>query len=394
MLRARATALRAQGRFVEFVFIFAGHGGIDRGNAYLALEDGRLGQQDLESLVIDGVPADVTHVIIDACSAASFVESRGAMRGDRRALPNNLMPFGRLVERHPRVGFVVAASADGNAFEWSRFGSGVASHLIRSALSGAADMSPPDGRVTYDELNAFVKTATSGLLSAEYRQDITVIPPRALPSAALLELRSEPTATELLLDRPGRYYVRDADGHRIMDVHTGNSTARLLLPPYSPRFELVEMIEQGSGCTGPGRIRARDCTLEERSTEFDSGGTRRASKLNPSASTVAARGAIEDSAFEALMQQPYDAGTFARDTVAPSLPDEAVPDDLTRPSLGLGYRGTISTLLKELGPVHGIELRLELPVRSWLVVAPVAGVGRGTATPAGAAEYPVYQFDL
>jgi len=60
-------------------------------------------------------------VLIDACSAASFVEQRGPLRGERQAL-SKLLPFGSLVEQYPRTGFVIAASAGGSAFEWSRFG--------------------------------------------------------------------------------------------------------------------------------------------------------------------------------------------------------------------------------------------------------------------------------
>lgn len=396
LLRDRALRLRAQGRFVEFVFVFAGHGGVTHGAPYLALEDDRMSREELGALVIEGVPTDVTHVIIDACSAASFVEQRGPLRGERQVLSKRLLPFGSLVERHPRAGFVIAASAEGSAFEWSRFGSGVASHLIRSALSGAADMRPPDGRVTYDELEAYLASATAGLLPAEYKQELTVIAPRALPSAALIDLVDLPEVartTELLIDRPGRWYVRDADGHRIVDLRTGRGTTRLLLPAYSPRFALVELRERGASCTGPGRMRAGDCTREDVTAELQAGGRHRASDLVSTATTVAARGVIEDSVFEGLLPQPFEAGLVERD-LAPRAHHQSAPEPLSRPSLGLGYRGTFGALMKELGAVHGLELRLELPVASWLVLAPVGGVGRGTATPQGASEYPVSQFEL
>ena len=72
-LRARASVLRAQGRFVELVFVFAGHGGLEGGRPYLALEDGRLRQGDLESLVLANDPADLVHVLIDACHSAGLL---------------------------------------------------------------------------------------------------------------------------------------------------------------------------------------------------------------------------------------------------------------------------------------------------------------------------------
>lgn len=391
ILRKQALELRAQGRFVEFVFVFAGHGGRNHDGPYLALEGDRMSRQDLGSLVIDGVPADLTHVIIDACSAASFVEQRGPLRGERQALSKELLPFGSLIEQHPRAGFVIAASAGGSAFEWSRFGSGVASHLIRSGLSGAADMRPPDGRVTYDELKAYLANATAGLLPAEYKQDITVIAPRALPSAALIELQEGANTTELLIDRPGRWYLRDADGHRIIDLRTGRGTTRLILPGYSPRFALVQMREHGASCTGPGRMRAGTCMREDLVAELQARAQHRASKLVSTATTVAARGVIEDSVFEGLLAQPFEAEIVDRD-LAPRVRHRDA--QLPRPSLGLGYRGIVGTMMKELGPVHGLELRLELPAASWLVFAPVGGVGRGTATPLGSSEYAVYQFEL
>lgn len=309
LLRARAASLRAQGRFVEFVFIFAGHGGMEGGRPYLALEDGRLGRDEVEELFLAGNPADVVHVVIDACSAASFVESRGPLPTEREPLGSDVLPFGGLVERYPRAGFIAAASAGGSAFEWSRFGSGVASHLILSALSGAADMAPPDGRVTYDEVDAFLHTATQDILPSDYRQEIRVIPPRRLPSAAIVELRQMPWSTELLVDRPGRYYVRDADGRRIVDLRHGRGTVRLLLPLYSPRFVLVERREEGDGCGAPGRHRSHDCRREDRPHEITAATRARASALPPAEATVLTRGVVEDSVFEQLFASPYDAGS-------------------------------------------------------------------------------------
>lgn len=392
-LRAAAARLRGQGRFVEILFVFAGHGGLEGGRPYLALEDARVHPEDLESLFLAGDPADVVHVIIDACHAAGFVEQRGPMRGAREALGGDVLPFGRLVERHPRVGFVVAAAASGAAFEWSRYGGGVASHLIRSALSGAADMAPPDGRVTYDELNAFLRTATAGILPSEFRQQIRVVAPRALPSASIVDLDAREGATELLVDRPGRFFVRDADGHRIVDLHHGRGTARLLLAARSPRFQLVEIRERGVGCAGPVRGRGESCAREELAHELVAGGRRRASELAATPSTVATRGVVEDTVFEELLARPYDAGALAIRAVAT---DDGGTDDqiLARPSLGFGYRGTVGTMMKELGPVHGLELRLELPLRGRFLLAPVGGIGRGTAEPVGASTYPVYQMEF
>jgi hypothetical protein len=391
-LRARASVLRAQGRFVELVVVFAGHGGLEGGRPYLALEDGRLRQEDLEALFLANDPADLVHVLIDACHAAGFVEARGPLRGEREPIGADTLPFGRLVERYPRVGFVVAAAAGGAAFEWSRFGGGVASHLLRSALSGAADMAPPDGRVTYDEVGAFLRSATGGVLPAEFRQEIRVIAPRALPSAAIVDLVSTERTTELVIDRPGRFYVRDADGRRIVDLNHGRGAARLLLPPYSPRFELVEVREEGAGCAGRGPRRDGDCRREEIPYAFAAGGRQRLSELASSTTTVAARGVIEDSVFEELLAHPYDAGSLSQ----PPGAELAAPVAPARPphaGLGLGYRGSIGRLVAGIGPMHGLGLRLDLPVGRWLTVSGLAGFARGEATTWDAVDYPVFTID-
>lgn len=390
-LRARAAALRAQGRFVELLFVFAGHGGLHDGRPYLAIEDGRLSPSDLERLILAGDPADVVHVIIDACHAAGFVEQRGPLPGDREPLADDPLPFGRLVERYPHAGFVVAASASGAAFEWTRYGGGVASHLLRSALSGAADMAPPDGRVTYDEVDAFLRSATRGILPAEFRQEIRVIAPRALPSASIVDLPAGPRTTELLVDRPGRWYVRDGDGHRIVDLHHGRGTVRLVLPAYSARFELVEVRDRGPGCAGPGRRRGGDCAREELAHDVTAGGRQLASALPPVASTVATRGVIEDTVFEELLAEPYDGRSLDLRTEAPF--SSAHGERPRVPALGLAYRGTIGRTVAGLGVMHGFEVRLELPIGGRLSLAPSVGGARGEAT-TEMGWYPVTEVDV
>ncbi len=388
-LRARATALRSQGAFVELVFVFAGHGGVRDGQPYLALEDGPLGRADLEELLLDGDPADVVHVVVDACSAAGLVESRGPMEGRRAPMPQ--ASFESLAVRYPRAGFVLASSAGGGAFEWSRFGSGVASHLIRSGLSGAADRGPPDGRVTYDELGAFLRAATSGLLPEDYRQDIRVLAPRALPSAALVDLRGADAGGDLHVDREGRYYLRDADGHRIVDLHQGRGTVRVRLPPYSPRFALVRVSHSGRGCTGPGRFQDESCRRDEIAYEVAGGaGLVRVSSLEASQTTVASRGVIEDSIFEQLFAEPYaGVGLEVATDAEPAIADAGPPA-----STSLAYRGTLGEMQRELSLVHGADLRLEIPLGDRFALAPVLGFGRGRAFPGGADAYLVYQFDV
>jgi hypothetical protein len=392
-LRAKAAVQRARGRFVELIFVFAGHGGLQDDGPYLALEDGRLDQDALEDNILAGDPADLVHVLIDACHAAGFVEARGPLRGEREPVGADTLPFGRLVERYPRAGFVVAAAAGGQAFEWSRYGSGVASHLLRSALSGAADMAPPDGRVTYDEVRSFLYNATSGLLPAEFRQEIRVIPPRALPSAAIVDLRAGPPSTQLVIDRPGRFYVRDADGRRVVDLHHGRGAAHLLLPP-SRRFEVVEVREEGLGCASHRAQRTDDCRRQEIPYELAGGTDHRLSDLVASAPTVSSRGVIEDSVFEELLALPFDAGSLSN-PAGVDVAAELTPLPPRRPGagLGLGYRGSLGRMVAGLGPMHGLALRLDLPVGGWLTVSGLGAFTRGDATTWRGEDYPVLEID-
>jgi hypothetical protein len=119
---------------------------------------------------------------------------------------------------------------------------------------------------------------------------VRAIAPRALPSAAIVELARTPWNTELILDRPGRYTVRDDGGRRIVDLRHGGGRLRLVLPPYSRRFMLVEKIGRG-----------------ERSYEISAGRRALLGDLIPVESSVGSRGMVDDAVFERLFSTPFDA---------------------------------------------------------------------------------------
>ena len=50
---------------------------VDGATAYLALEDARLDGDQIEHEIVDGVHADESHLIIDACNAYLLVAKRG-----------------------------------------------------------------------------------------------------------------------------------------------------------------------------------------------------------------------------------------------------------------------------------------------------------------------------
>ncbi|MFP2909730.1 caspase family protein [Pyxidicoccus sp. 3LFB2] len=77
-LSRRNAADRAEGRTVDFLFIYVGHGRTgEAGRAYLTLADGQLDQDGLYGRVVERLEADYVHLLVDACHAAGVVGSRG-----------------------------------------------------------------------------------------------------------------------------------------------------------------------------------------------------------------------------------------------------------------------------------------------------------------------------
>ena len=99
-LAERRAALREQGRDVEFVLVYAGHGDIDRGRGFIQLEDGAFTADDLAA-VVRRVDASRTHVILDSCNSLFLVSPRKP--GGRRVATSQ--DAGRaLRERMPGLG--------------------------------------------------------------------------------------------------------------------------------------------------------------------------------------------------------------------------------------------------------------------------------------------------
>jgi hypothetical protein len=160
---AEIEKLKRAGQPTELTFVFVGHGGLDEeGHGFLHLSDGRLTRAELFSHVLKDSPADFTHLIVDACHAMSLVAGRGsdASATRQKAFANFLSS--QELEAYPSVGVLVATSDTNQTQEWSRIEAGVFSHLVRSALTGAADVNG-DGRVEYSEAAAFVDSASADL---------------------------------------------------------------------------------------------------------------------------------------------------------------------------------------------------------------------------------------
>jgi hypothetical protein len=186
-------------------------------------EQGRLAEHVVEEL----------HIIVDACASYYLAYSRGP-GGERRPLTN--FQDSDLLLADPRVGLLLSTSSARESHEWEGFQAGVFSHEIRSGLYGAAD-ADGDGRVSYREIAAFVSRANEAIPNERYRPDVHVRAPRQ--SDTLLDLRRG-LGRRLEIDgaHAAHYYVEDARGVRLLDVHNGpHQSVSLLRPaPNGPVF--------------------------------------------------------------------------------------------------------------------------------------------------------------
>ncbi|MEM6369713.1 MAG: caspase family protein [Myxococcota bacterium] len=257
-------AARERGDRTELIFVYAGHGDVSDGMGFVNLEEGRLTRVDFEDLVLDGLPTDRKHVIIDACRSYFLVSSRGP-GGTRQVAPQSYAG----PRRRAGVGFVLSTSSDAESHEWASFQGGVFSHEIRSALSGGADLDL-DGAVDYQELAAFVAVANEGIPQARYRPRFFIQPPsedKAVPVFApadtgvrWLELPERVEGRVRVTDHRGVPYAdlnkAAGDVLRIALVGVGDHTVawgdrRWRMDGALPRAELTSLPE------APGEVAAR-----------------------------------------------------------------------------------------------------------------------------------------
>lgn len=208
-------AERARGGRIDFYFVFAGHGDVEEGLGFLELEDGRFDSAALESMLRQIAPTRA-HVILDSCNSF-FVLNARKPGGRRFATPEDVVRS--LGQRLPDVGVFLSTSAEAEVYEWSELQSGIFSHAVRSGLAGAADANG-DGAVSYEELAAFVDTASADIKNPAYRPKVYARGPGGKSSAPLFSLATA-TATRLTLDRDAatRLTIRDREGLRWIDLN-------------------------------------------------------------------------------------------------------------------------------------------------------------------------------
>ncbi|MEP6652629.1 MAG: hypothetical protein ABJA82_04695 [Myxococcales bacterium] len=275
---------RRRGLPTVVYFVFDGHGGVENGRGYLALEDDRLYGADLERLIVERVGGGETHFIVDACYSVFLAFSRGP-GGDRRPV-HGFAALGGLGAR-PGVGLLLSTSSARESQEWSEFQAGVFSHEVRSGLLGAADANG-DGRISYREIAAFINRANSPIPNDRFRPEIYAKAPAS--EAAILDLRTG-LARRFEIDgaHPGHYFVEDSRGVRLADFHNASgqsvhlvrpaSLGRLFLRRLGPGNDVEYVVE-----AAPAVVRIAD--------------------LQPQATTIEKRGALQES-FRLLFALPF-----------------------------------------------------------------------------------------
>ena len=246
----------------EVFLILLGHGGVDAmGDGYFVLPDGRLTRDDLLKM-LEQLRGTTVHLIVDTCNAWDLVRPRGegGWRPDTvpvpvtEALAEALRQEGA-ARRFPNTGFLLASSEGVRAFEFSLLGSGVFSYLVRSALTGGADL---DEHITYGEVVAFVAAAVSGVESPNSRPDHFIEGPTGDHHRVLLDLSSGTDATWLEVDVPGRIWVVDDRAVRIVDVHPAADAPVRVRLPHGRDYHVLRRGEDAQ--VPPGRT-ARVSTL-------------------------------------------------------------------------------------------------------------------------------------
>jgi hypothetical protein len=378
----------ARGDDPELFFVYAGHGDVDAsGQGYVNLFDGKLTRGELFHDVVAPSKARFVHVIIDACKSYFMVNSRGGKRNwvddqvpaeeDRSDQQIKAFLAAEELANYPRAGVIVATSGDQDTHEWARYQSGILSHELRSALSGAADVNG-DGRVEYSELRAFLAAANARVRNPEARIEAFARPPALDRHHALVDLRKAPDNTRFLHFAPGlvgRFHIEDDRGVRWADLNKELAAG----------FDVMVSPRHGYYVLG-GDAQAPDETEE---SEFRAGGSRRIelSSLKWRPRAIASRGALDQTFRQDLYKVPYGRG-FYDGYVATSgdLPvDEGAPFVVMEPRratgrhrISLGYHLT-TPAIAGTGLSNGVDVRYAFNV--WgpleLGIAVQAGYGSG-----------------
>ncbi|MFO0727266.1 MAG: caspase family protein [Myxococcota bacterium] len=227
---------KARGVSTELYLIYSGHGLVDeRGEGRLGLRGGTFSRTELYERFLARSPASVNHLIVDACDAYFFVQARGNDPDVDQMLSARAREFldRQTLARFPTTGAILSTASMAESHEWSEIKGGVFSHQVRSAILGAAD-ADGDGRISYDELEAFVLAANLGVKHAGASRAVFVRAPERDRQHPVLELSALARAHRLLVPPGlgGRIAIADDQGRRYLDLNkaTGFGLVLALLP--------------------------------------------------------------------------------------------------------------------------------------------------------------------
>lgn len=297
--RDLAVKMRKTDGPVDFYFVFAGHGDVDRGKGFLELEDGAFTSDDLEDL-LKSMPAARSHVILDSCNSFFVVNAR---KPGGTHFVTSAEATKTLSERLPNVGVFLSTSAEASVYEWSELQSGVFSHAVRSGLAGGADVDG-DGRVSYDELRAFVNVASAEIKNPNFRPQVLARGPGGRGREPLFDLNSA-HAARLRLDEPRqRVTVRDANEIDWVDTHKEAGAGLTLRVPFEvAKGANIEELTADSSLP----VRRRRWPSSEEGAE----GETLLAALPVSEPPAETRG--PDEVFRVLFARPFGKTSFERD---------------------------------------------------------------------------------
>jgi len=311
--------------------VYSGHGNVDNGRAYLALEDARLFGSDLDQLIFDRIAASEYHVIVDACDSYLLATPRGP--GGKRREIHGFAAGG--IRPRDNLGLLFSTSSARESHEWAGVEGGVFSHEVRSGLYGAAD-ADGDGVVTYPEIVAFIQRANAAIPGERFRPDVYARPPRS--DDALVDLR----LASLRRIRVGggqhaHYRLEDALGVEIAEFHNGSDqTVDLFRPAESAPLYLTR-VDDGTEFSVPN-------------VEY----TVNVSELAPEGNQVASRGAAGH-AFDTLFSFAFGPRFVTPLPADPTSNMDPTPSHGSSPRIVFGW-----TLLGlgALGVAGGVEAGL------------------------------------
>lgn len=281
---------KERGVTTELYLIYSGHGYVDdHGEGHLGLGADTFSRSELYDTFLARSPAQVNHVIVDACDAYFFVQARGDDPQIEALLNQRAREFldRQTLARYPNTGAILSTASAAETHEWSEIRGGVFSHEVRSALLGAAD-ADQDGRIAYHELEAFVLAANLGVRHAGASRAVFVRAPERDRAHPVLELDALLRAHRLHVgsDLVGRVAVQDERGRRYLDLNKGPGFGlNLLLLPGIRYFV---------------RLGEQDYAVPSGEPEI------LLASLSPSEPTTAARGAgIADAYAKGLFSVPF-----------------------------------------------------------------------------------------